>query len=175
VSDVSEIEQIFTSEAIARRMGELGAEIRRDAGDAEVFLLGILKGTSCFLADLLRTVPGPVTYGFVDAISDISDTTTADALRIDYLSYTNIAGRNVYVLKDVVSTGIIETYFLSQLRLHGPASLKLVALLDRPDLRTIELATDFRAFEVKTGSFCGYGLELQNRYGNLPYIGRLSS
>jgi hypoxanthine phosphoribosyltransferase len=175
VSDVSEIEQVFTSEAIARRMSELGAEIRRDAGDAEVFLLGILKGTSCFLADLLRTVPGPVTYDFVDVVSDVSDTATADAVRIDYLSYTNIAGRNVYVLKDVVSTGIIETYFLSQFRMHGPASLKLVALLDRPELRTIDLGADFRAFEVTNGSYCGYGLELQNRYGNLPYIGRLSS
>lgn len=156
-------------------MSELGAEIRRDAGDAEVFLLGILKGTSCFLADLLRAVPGAVTYGFVHVISDIADTATANALQIDYLSFTDIAGRNVYVLKDVVSTGIIETYFLSQLRMHNPATLKLVALLDRPELRTIDLQTDFRAFEVTNGSYVGYGLEMQNRYGNLPYIGRMAS
>lgn len=168
------IKTAFSAEEISRRVVELSGQIRTDAGSSGVFLLGILKGTSCFLADLLRAIPGDVSYGFIDVVRDMADAETANALEIDYFSYTNIAGKNVYLLKDVVSTGVIETYLLSQLRLHNPATLKLVALLDRPGMRTIDLAAEYRAFEVEEGSFVGYGLEIDGRNGNLPYIGRIA-
>src|SRR5207244_3458378 len=104
----------------------------------------------------------------------MADTAVATAMEIDYLQHSDIAGKNVYLLKDVVSTGVIETYLLAQLRQHNPASLKLVALLDRPGMRTVDLSVDYRAFEVsESGVFVGYGLESQGRHGNLPYIGRL--
>jgi hypoxanthine phosphoribosyltransferase len=167
------IDPILTQEAIARRIGELAIDIRRDAGDVEIFLLGILKGASCFLTDLIRALPGRASYGFIDVIRDPADTETAGALEIDFLSYTDISGRSVYVLKDVISTGVIENYLLSQLRLHNPASLKLVALLDRPGLRTVDIKPDFRAFEVDEGIYAGYGLEFDGRFGNLPYIGKI--
>ena len=167
------VEPLFTQEAIARRIGELATDIRRDAGNSEVFLLGILKGASCFLADLMRAVPGPVGYAYIDVVRDPADTETASALEIDFLSHTDISGRSVYVLKDVISTGVIENYLLAQLRLHNPASLKLVALLDRPELRTVDIGPDFRAFEVAEGIYAGYGLEFENAFGNLPYIGKV--
>ena len=165
------ITSIFTAEEIAARVRELGGQIRSDAGSAEVFLLGILKGASFFTADLLRAISGAASYGFIDVVRDPADNQLA--LEIDFLSYIDIAGRNVYVLKDVVSTGIIENYLLTQLRMHNPASLRLVALLDRPSLRTVEINTDYRAFEVNEGTFVGYGLELEGRHANLPYIGQL--
>ena len=167
------ITPVFTEDQIAARIRELGAAIREDAGDSEVFLLGILKGASCFLGDLLRAIPGEVSYGFIDVIRDASDNTTADALEIDFLSYTDIRERHVYVLKDVVATGVIENYLLSQLRLHNPATLRLVALLDRPDARTSDIRTDFHAFSIGDGVFAGYGLEHERRHGNLGWIGRL--
>lgn len=171
---MKEITPVFSAEAIARRIGELGAEIRSDAGSAEVFLLAILKGTSCFLADLMRTIPGAVSYGVIDVVRDLADQQIADALEIDFLSYTDIRDRHVYVLKDVVSTGVIENYLLSQLRTHSPAALHLVALLDRPEARTVDVAADFRAFTIaEEGVWVGFGLEHQHRYGNLPYIGRI--
>ena len=166
------ITPVFTEEQIRTRIRELGAGIREDAGTQEVFLLGILKGTSCFLSDLLRAIPGDVSYGFIDVIRDAADTT--DALEIDFLSYTDIGSRRVYVLKDVVSTGVIENYLLSQLRMHNPATLRLVALLDRPDARTSDIKTDFQAFSIGDGVFAGYGLEHERRFGNLPWIGRVS-
>jgi hypoxanthine phosphoribosyltransferase len=171
---VQNITPVFTEEQVRTRVRELGAEIRSDAGDDEVFLLGILKGASCFLGDLLRAIPGDVSYGFIDVIRDVSDNTTADALEIDFLSYTDIRQRRVYVLKDVVATGVIENYLLSQLRLHNPSMLRLVALLDRPDARTSDVTTDFRAFTIADGVFAGYGLEHERRFGNLPWIGRIS-
>ena len=168
-----EITPVHDAEAIARRLGELAAEIRRDAGESEVFLLGILKGASCFLTDLMRRISGDVSYGFIDVIRDADDTTT-DALEIDFLSFTDIRDRHVYVLKDVVSTGVIENYLLTQLRLHGPKVLRLVALLDRPDTRTVDVQTDFRAFTIDGGIFVGFGLEHERRHGNLPWLGRIA-
>lgn len=169
------IKTAYSAKKIEQRIEKLAGEIRKDTGRAaEVFLLGVLKGASCFLADLVRAIPGEVSYGFIDVVQDVSDNVTANALEIDYFSYINITSRNVYLLKDVVSTGVIETYLLAQLRQHNPASLKLVALLDRPGMRTVDLQVDYSAFEVKeSGVFVGYGLEAQGRHGNLPYIGRL--
>ncbi len=163
----------YSAEEIAKRVQALGTEIRHDAGSAEIFLLGVLKGTSCFLADLVRAIPDDVTYGYIDVVRDVTDAETATALEIDYFSFIDIGGKNVYLLKDVVSTGVIETYLLSQLRQHNPKTLKLVAMLDKPNARTVDLPVDYRLFEIEDGSFVGYGLELQGRHGNLPYIGRM--
>jgi hypoxanthine phosphoribosyltransferase len=170
----TKIKRAFSAKQIAKRVADLGTRIREDAGDADVFLLGVLKGTSCFLADLLRAIPGEAGYGFIDVVREVADTETAAAVEIDFLNWIDIAGRNVYLLKDVVSTGVIESYLLAQLRQKNPASLRLVALLDRPDLRTIELTVDYHGFRVDEGTFVGYGLEQDGRYGNLPYIGRSS-
>ena len=168
------ITPVFTEEQIAARIRELGAAIRADCGEGEVFLLGILKGASCFLGDLLRSIPGEVSYGFIDVVRDAADNQIADALEIDFLSYTDIRERRVYVLKDVVATGVIENYLLSQLRLHNPATLRLVALLDKIDARTVDVTADFQAFTISEGIFAGYGLEHERRHGNLPWIGRVS-
>ena len=168
------IKKAFSEKQIAKRIDKLGAEIRKDAGKGDLFLLGVLKGTALFLADLFRAIPGEVSYGFIDVIRDMADTAVATAMEIDYLQHSDIAGKNVYLLKDVVSTGVIETYLLQQLRQKNPKSLKLVALLDRPALRTVALEVDYRAFEADHhGAFVGYGLEWDGKHGNLPYIGRV--
>jgi hypoxanthine phosphoribosyltransferase len=168
------ISPVFSAEQIASRVRDLGAEIRRDAGDAEVFLLGILKGTALFLADLLRAIPGAASFAFIDVVRDTADQHLADAVEIDFLSFNDIRGRHVYLLKDVVHSGIIENYLFSQLRTHEPASLRLVALLDRPNSRTVDVNADFRAFTIDDdGTWVGYGLEQMRRFGNLPYIGRV--
>lgn len=167
------IKRAFSEKAIASRVARLGKRMRKDAGDGEIFLLGILKGSSCFLTDLLRAIPGEVSYGFIDVVRDVSDNQIASAMEIDFLSWINIAGKNVYVLKDVVSTGVIENYLLTQLRQKKPADLKLVALLDHTDERTVDIEPDYRAFEVGKGSYIGYGLELEGAGGNLPWIGKV--
>lgn len=167
------IKKVFSEKSIASRIARLAKQIRKDAGDDEIFLLGILRGASCFLTDLLRALPGDVSYGFVDVVRDMADAEVATAMEIDFREWIDIRGKNVYLLKDVVSTGVIETYLLTQLRQKKPAELKLVALLDHTDMRTIDLQVDYRLFEVERGSFVGYGLELAGKYANLPYIGKL--
>lgn len=164
---------LFDKEQIARRIDELGAEIRRDAGEREIVLLAVLKGSAVFLADLLRALPGSVRFEFLDKVQDFADETIAEAMEIDFFNHADLRGKNVYLLKDIVSTGVIENYLLSQLRLSEPASLKLVALLDRPEARTVPLETDYAGFRVGDGKFVGYGLEQENSRGNLPYIASL--
>ena len=167
------LRKAFTEKQIAAKVAKLAKQIRKDAGEAPVFLLGVLKGTTCFVADLLRATPGAVGYGFIDVVRDAADALTGDAIEIDFLNYIDIAGKNVYLVKDVVTTGVIENYLLTQLRQKAPAALKLVALIDRPDGRTVDLRCDFRAFEVDGGSFVGYGLELDGLQGNMTWIGRV--
>lgn len=171
---MSKLTKVFGAHEIERRVAALAAEIRDDAGDAPLFLLGILNGASCFLTDLLRRINGDAGYGFIDVVRDVSHTQIDSTMEIDFLSWIDISGRNVYVVKDVVSTGVIETYLLAQLRQKNPASLKLVALIDRPDARTVDLTVDFVAFEGTEGAYVGYGLEIEGRHGNLPYLALVS-
>jgi Hypoxanthine-guanine phosphoribosyltransferase len=167
------MKKAFSAKDIDRRVAELGEQLRKDAGDNEIFLLGVLRGTTCFVADLLRATSGSVSYGFINVVRDINDTDVATAMEIDFLNWIDIAGKHVYLLKDVVSTGVIETYLMTQLRQKGPAALKLIALLDRPSMRTVDLIADYHAFTVDDGAFVGYGLELDGAHANLPYIARL--
>jgi hypoxanthine phosphoribosyltransferase len=167
------LRKVYSPKQIAKRVEKLAAEIRKDAGDAQVFFLGVLKGSTCFVADLLRATPGEVGYGFIDVVRDAADALTHDAIEIDFLNYIDIGGTHVYLIKDVVATGVIENYLLLQLRQKEPAALKLVALIDRPNLRTVDLDADFRAFKVDEGNFVGYGLELEGLHANLPYLARV--
>src|SRR6267143_5041155 len=100
MSREKKIKTAYSAKKIAKRIDELAGEIRKDAGKADIFLLGVLKGTSCFRADLIRAMPGNVSYGFIDVVRDIADAETATALEIDYFSYTDIGGKTVYLLKD---------------------------------------------------------------------------
>jgi hypoxanthine phosphoribosyltransferase len=165
---------VATEEEIAARIAELGAQLRKDAGDAEIVFLCVLKGACVFLSDLLRRTPGKVRYEFIDKVQDFADNTIADAMEIDFFGHADIRGKNVYLLKDVVTSGVIDSYLLTQLRSREPASLCLVALLDRPEARTVELDCMYAAFTVSDGTFVGYGLDQQGEHSNLPYIARLA-
>jgi len=170
---MSGIKVLFDEDSIRRRIKEVGAEIRRDAGEREVLLIGILKGSSVLLADLLRAISGRVHYEWVNVMLGVTDTETAEATEIDFLTQFPIDGYRVYVLKDIVTSGVIETYLLTQLRQRSPETLKLVALIDCPEARTVELACDFPVFSSQRGRFVGYGLESEREFGNLPYIGQM--
>jgi hypoxanthine phosphoribosyltransferase len=167
---MSGITILYDENTIRRRIDEVGAAIRNDAGDREVLLIGILKGSSVFLADLLRAIPGKVHYEWVNVLLAVNDTGTAEATAIDFLTQFPMDGYRVYVLKDIVTSGVIESYLLTQLRARSPESLKLVALIDCPNSRTVELDCDFSVFATPRGRFVGYGLESDREFGNLPYI-----
>jgi hypoxanthine phosphoribosyltransferase len=163
---------VMSRDAVAQRVREIGAQIRKERGKEEVLLLCMLKGAFVLTADLLRAIDGKVAVEFIDKIQDIADTVVADATEIDFVSHCNLSGRNVYVVKDVVSTGVIENYLLTNLRLKGPKDLKLVAVVDRPDSRTVSLEVDYAVFQGGDGTYVGYGLEGDGRHANLPHLER---
>ncbi len=159
----------FSEQQISSRIRELGQRIRADAAEQEIVLIGILKGSAVFLADLLRAVPGEVRYHFVDVVRKLGH--DEEPMALNFLTHFDMEGRNLYLLKDVVSTGVIESYLLTQFRTRNPAVLKLVALLDRPNARRTAIQVDYAAFEVGEGTFVGYGLDHEGRFENLPWIG----
>lgn len=165
---------VMSAEALAKRVQEIGADIRRTRGNEEVLLLCVLKGAFVLTADLLRTITGRVAVEFIDKIQDIADTQIAEATEIDFVSHCSLADRNVYVVKDVVSTGIIESYLLSNLKLKRPKELKLIALVDRPDARTVSLDVDYSVVVGGDGTYVGFGLDGLGGGANLPHIARLS-
>ncbi|MBW3672385.1 MAG: hypothetical protein KY432_12030 [Acidobacteria bacterium] len=167
------MKKVITADQIAARLRTLGREIRDDAGDDEIVLLAVLKGTTIFLADLIREIEGTVRYELINVVRGFADTETAEALQINFMTNFLFEGKRAILLKDVVSTGVIETYLLSQLSQKNPEQIRLAALLDRPDLRTVPLEVDYQAFVVEEGTYVGYGLEKNRELGNLKDIYRL--
>lgn len=167
------MKKVITADQISARLRNLGKEIRDDAGDDEIVLLAVLKGTTIFLADLIREIDGKVRYELINVVRGVADTETAEALQINFMTNFLFEGKRAILLKDVVSTGVIESYLLSQLNQKHPEQIRLAALLDRPDLRTVPLDVDYQGFIVEDGTYVGYGLEKNREFSNLKDIYRL--
>lgn len=167
------MKKVITADQISKRIKTLGQRIREDAGNEEIVLLAVLKGTTIFLADLIREIEGDVQYELINVVRGVADTETAEALQINFMTNFFFVGKQAVLLKDVVSTGAIESYLLNQLRQKHPHEIRLAALLDRPDMRTMPLEVDYPAFTVDDGTYVGYGLEKDRSYSNLRDIYRL--
>jgi hypoxanthine phosphoribosyltransferase len=175
------IEPLFDAAALRASVTELGARLGEDLGrDGEPLLLAILGGSLIFLADLVRAIDRPVRFELMQVgYSDGAESGEAPGLqeRVQNIHYpipVEIAERRVVVLKDVVSSGVIEVYLAEQLRQHGAREVRFAALIDLPNERKTAFTVDYRAFSTwRDGVLVGYGLKHEGRYGNLPYIGRL--
>jgi hypoxanthine phosphoribosyltransferase len=169
-----DVEQILLdADAIARRVAELGAALNRDyAGKRPVFV-SVLKGSIVFLADLLRTVDMPVSIDLMEVSSYGSGTETSGQVRILKDLSSSIEGRDVVVVEDIIDTGLTLNYLLGYLRDRQPASLRVCCLLDKPARRLSEIEIEYRGFTIPDRFVVGYGLDYDERYRNLPYIGVL--
>ena len=159
---------LFTASEIERRVNELGAEIARDYAGKEPLLVGVLKGVTCFMADLMRHISLPLSVDFM-AISSY-DGDRSGAVRIVQDLSENIEGRDVLVVEDIVDTGMTLNHLMRQLRARGPASLRVVALLDKRVRRLVDVPLDYVGFEVPDEFVVGYGLDHAQRFRNLPFI-----
>lgn len=160
-------ESRYDAAAIAARVGELAAILDRDFRSEPPVLVSVLKGSSFLLADLARrmTVPASCEYMNVSR-QEGSD----EILQIDFATAFPISGRPVVLLKDVVNSGVIETYLLTQLSAAGAGPIRLVSIVDKRPERKTDLEVDFALFSADSGRFVGYGMELDGRWANLPYI-----
>ena len=157
--------------AIRARSSELGAQIERDYRGRDLRLVTVLKGGLYFLADLARSIDLPLAMDFL-AVSPYS-AGMGGVVRLTKDLSDDIEGASVLLVEDVVDTGLTVNYVLSLLRAHGPASLDVCTLLDKPARRIAEVPITYRGFTMPDRFLVGYGLDLDGRYRNLPCIATL--
>lgn len=165
--------EVVTASEIAARIAEVGRRITADYAGQDLVLVGILKGAALFLADLLRAVGGRVRFELVNV--ETQPAAGGDALELTYGTHVHLAGAHALVLKDICHSGVTEQYLLTHLSQQGPASLEVVALVNRPLVRRVALEPKYVVLpDVPDGILVGYGMEHDGRWGNLPGINLLA-
>lgn len=169
-----DIEKIlFTPQQIAARVQELGAEIARDYAGREPHLVTIVKGSIPFIADLMRALDLPLSLDLIGVASYGAGTTSSGEVRLTKDLDDSIEGRHVLVVEDIIDTGLTLAYVLRNLRQRAPASVRVVTFLDKPSGRGTQIDADYVGFTIPDAFVIGYGLDWNQRYRNLPYIGIL--
>jgi hypoxanthine phosphoribosyltransferase len=158
---------------LSTRVRELGREVSDHYRGSVPLFISVLKGGVVFLTDLMRATTIPHHIDFLQVSSYAGGTKTTGTVRIMSDLGINIAGRDVLVVEDIVDTGLTLTYLLKQLQIRQPRSLKVCALLSKPSARQIDVTVDFLGFEIPNEFVVGYGLDYEEKYRNLPYIGIL--
>ena len=161
---------LFTSEEIEARVKTLASEIRRDYQGKHPLLIGILKGSFMFMADLIRLLDFPLEVEFIRLSSYASGRESSGKIRVVQGLRTPIKGRNILVIEDIVDTGLTTDFLMDYLRKKMPASLKLCALTDKPSRRQTPVTIDYLGFTVPNKFLVGYGLDWDERFRNLPDI-----
>jgi hypoxanthine phosphoribosyltransferase len=156
-----------SEQQIAERVEALGREITEFYGGQEVALLGVLKGSFIFLADLARQIKVPAQVGFLEILTSRKSEFMTEVV---FSSSFPIEGSHLLVVEDILDTGVTLAYLTQQLQLHGPKSIRICTFLDKPRRRKVDLSPDYVGFEVPDRHVVGYGLDYQGRYRNLPYL-----
>lgn len=163
-------EVLISREQLAAKVAELGAQISRDYEGEDLFLIGILKGSVPFMADLMRSITLDVEMDFMSVSSYGSGTTTSGVVRILKDLDTDIAGKNVLIVEDIIDSGLTLAYLKEYLAKRNPKSLKIVTMLSKPARRKADIEADYTGFVVDDKFIVGYGLDIDQKYRNLPYI-----
>jgi hypoxanthine phosphoribosyltransferase len=165
------IESILIDEAsLQSRIAELGDEISADYRGRDLLLLGVLKGAVFFMADLMRRLSVACEIDFMAISSYGAATDSSGVVRILKDLDTNIAGRDVLVVEDIIDSGLTLSYLVRNLEAREPSSLEVCALMTKPERRQIEVDVRYVGFEIPNQFVIGYGLDFAERYRNLPYV-----
>lgn len=164
---------LLTEEEISQRVKALGEEISKDYEGKDLVLIGVLKGSVVFLADLARAISIPVSLDFMSCSSYGNSSESSGVVRILKDLDRSIEGKDVVVVEDIVDTGTTLHYLLGNLRSRKAASVRLATLLNKPERRKADVAVDYNGFNIPDYFVIGYGLDYAEQYRNLPYIGVL--
>jgi len=167
----SDLEVLFDQQTLARRIAELGQEISRDYADKDLALVGILKGSIIFLADLARAISVECTIDFLGLSSYGHSRTSSGVVQITSDLSAPIEGRDVLVVEDIVDTGLTMRYLLDNLSTRHPRSLKICTLLHKPARTKVDVPIHYTGFTIDDKFVIGYGLDYDDRFRNVPYIG----
>jgi len=160
---------LLTAEQIRARVAELGAEISRDYAGKTPILIGVLKGSLVFMADLARAITTPINVDFM-SISSYGDGTNSGVVRILKDLDESITGQDVILVEDIIDTGLTLTYLLATLSARRPASLEVCGLLDKSVRRIVEVPIRYKGFDIPDEFVIGYGLDHEGRYRNLRAV-----
>jgi hypoxanthine phosphoribosyltransferase len=163
--------EVFISESrIRERVEQLGREIARDHRGQPTTLVGVLKGSFIFLADLVRAVDLPIEVDFIGA-SSYEGTSTTGEVRVTRDLSRPVEGRHLVLVEDILDTGLTLRRLLDHLQAHRPASLKVCCLLEKPARARVRIPVDYRGFLIGDEFVVGYGLDKDEQHRNLPFVG----
>jgi hypoxanthine phosphoribosyltransferase len=167
------IKVLFDARAIAARVQALGQRLQREVAHEDPLVVSLLGGSVIFLADLIRSISTPLRYEFVQVeYKSHEEQGEEEVTDIHYPIPIEVQGQSVLVLKDVVSTAIIETYLANQFLQLGARKVRFIALVDLPKERKTHCQVDYSVFTTeRSARLVGYGMKHQGRHGNLPYVG----
>ncbi len=170
-NDIQEI--LFSEEQLKTRVAEIARQIETDYAGQEIMLISVLRGSFIFMADLCRAIHLPCTLDFMSVSSYGTGTTSSGQVQITKDLSEDITGRNLIVVEDILDSGNTLSYLLNILDHRHPASVRLCALLDKPERRVKPVELHYRGFPIPDAFVVGYGLDYAEKYRNLPYIGIL--
>lgn len=165
------IEVLLTEAQVDARIRQIGEQISKDYAGKQVHLVCVLKGASFFTCELAKRITVPVSLDFMAVSSYGGDTKSSGVVRIVKDLDESLTGKNVLVVEDIVDSGRTLSYLLDMLRERGPEDVKLCTLLDKPDRRVVDVKVDYTGFQIPDEFVVGYGLDYDQKYRNLPYIG----
>jgi hypoxanthine phosphoribosyltransferase len=173
LSMLSDIESVLISEAeIQEKVSQMGRQISQDFRGKDPLFVGVLKGCWIFMADLMRYVDIRCSVDFM-AVSSYSGTSSTGAVKINKDLSENIEGRHIIIVEDILDSGITLSYLKNYLMVRKPASITIATLMDKPARRKADIYANYSCFEIPDAFVVGYGLDYNERYRNLPYIGVL--
>lgn len=168
-------EVVISADDIQHRVTEIGQAISIDYAGLNPLLVGVLKGVVIFMADLLRTISIPIEVDFMAVSNYSGKSKIGGQVRLEKDLSASITGRHVLFIEDVVDTGLKLNYLLNNLQTRQPASLEVCTLFNKPSHRLIDVPIKYKGFDLPDLFVVGYGLDYQERYRNLPFLGLLSS
>lgn len=165
------IRVMLSEEEVDERIRQIGEQISKDYEGKQVHMVCVLKGGSFFMCELGKRITVPVSLDFMSVSSYGSDTKSSGVVKIVKDLDESIRGKDVLVVEDIIDSGRTLSYLLEMLKDRQPASLRLCTLLDKPDRRVVDVHVDYTGFQIPDEFVVGYGLDYDQKYRNLPYIG----
>ena len=164
---------LLSEEEVDAKIKAIGEQISKDYAGKQVHLVCVLKGGSFFMCELAKRITVPVSLDFMSVSSYGSETKSSGVVKIVKDLDEPIKGKNVLVVEDIVDSGRTLSYLMEMLKDRGPESLRLCTLLDKPERRVVDVHVDYTGFQIPDEFVVGYGLDYDQKYRSLPYIGVL--
>lgn len=171
LKDMEEI--LISEEQIKAKVKEIGELITKDYQGKSLFIVAVLKGSSLFMADLVRNINLPLVFDFMAVSSYGASTSSSGVVRIIKDLDTSIEGKDILIVEDIIDSGLTLSYLVENLKSRNPGSLKIATLLNKPERRKTQVEVNYCGFDIPDKFVVGYGLDYDEKYRNLPFIGIL--